>query len=72
MIKTLPSNAEGAGSIPVGGAKILQASQPKKPEHKIQKKYCNKLNKDFKNGPLKKILKNHNEIPSHTNLDGYY
>ena len=53
----MPSNAEGAGSIPVGGAKMLQASQPKKPEHKIQKQYCNKLNKDFKNGPLKKNLK---------------
>jgi len=51
----LPSNAAGAGSIPVGGAKILQASQPKKKtEHKKQKQYCNKLNKDFKNGPLKK------------------
>ena len=26
----------------------------KKEEHKQQKKYCNKFNKDFKNGPHKK------------------
>ena len=26
------------------------------PEHKQQKQYCNKLNKDFKNGPHKIII----------------
>ena len=29
----------------------------KKPEHKKQKQYCNKFNKDFKNGPHQKNLK---------------
>ena len=29
MVKTLPSNAGGAGSIPGQGAKIPPASQPK-------------------------------------------
>ena len=42
VVKTLPSNAEGAGSIPGQGAKILHASQPK-----IQKQYCNKFNEDL-------------------------
>ena len=42
MVKTLPSNAEGAGSIPGQGAKILHASQPKN-----QKQYCNKFNEDL-------------------------
>ena len=48
MVKTLPSNAGGAGSIPGWGAKIPQASRPKK-QNKKQKQYCNKFNKDFKN-----------------------
>ena len=30
VIETSPSNAEGMGSIPDGGAKILYASGPKK------------------------------------------
>ena len=30
MVKTLPSNAGGVGSIPVWGTKILHASWPKK------------------------------------------
>ena len=51
-----PSNAEGMGSIPDWGAKIPHASQPKNQNIKKQKKYCNKFNKDFKNGPpFKKI-----------------
>ena len=33
----------------------------KKKEHKQQKQYCNKFNKDFLNGPCKKnLLKNKN------------
>ena len=58
MVKTSPSNAEGAGLIPVWGAKIPHALQPKYQNIK-QKQYCNKFNKDFKNGPhqKKKILK---------------
>ena len=44
------------GSIPDWGAKIPHASQPKNQNIKKQKKYCNKFNKDFKNGPpFKKI-----------------
>ena len=50
-VKTLPSIAEGADLIPGQGTKILHASWlKKKPEYKQQKQYCNKFNKDFKNG----------------------
>ena len=52
VIKTLPSNAGGVGSIPGQGAKISHASWPKKQNMK-QKKYCNKFYKDFRNGPYK-------------------
>ena len=48
VVKT--SNAGDAGLIPGQGAKILHASQPKSQNIK-QKQYCNKLYKDFKNGP---------------------
>ena len=48
MVKTLPSNAGGVGSIPGLGAKIPLASWPKTQNIK-QKQYCNKFNKDFKN-----------------------
>ena len=34
MVKTLPSNAGGAGSILGWGAKIPHALRPKKPKHK--------------------------------------
>ena len=47
MVKTLPSNAGGAGSIPGRGAKIPHASQPKNQSIK-QKQYCNAFKKDFK------------------------
>ena len=52
------SNAEGVGSIPDGGAKILYASGPKKKKKQNikQKQYCNKFNKDFKNSPHQKHL----------------
>ena len=56
MVKTLPSNAGGVDSIPGRGAKIPHASWPKSQNIK-QKQYCNKFNKDFKNGPHQKILK---------------
>ena len=55
MIKTLPSNEGGAGSIPGQGAKIPYASGTEKQNIK-QKQYCNKFNKDFKNGPHQKAL----------------
>ena len=56
MVKTSPSNAGGAGSIPSRGAKIPHGSGPKNQNIK-QKEYCNKFNKDFKNGPHQKNLK---------------
>ena len=57
VVKTLPCNAGGAGSISGWGARIPHASRPKN-QNKKQKQYCNKFNKDFKNGPhQKKIFK---------------
>ena len=57
MVKALPSNAGGLGSIPGRGVNIPHASRPKN-QNRRQKQYCNKFNKDFKNGPhTKKILK---------------
>ena len=47
VIKTWPSNAGGAGSIPGQGAKIPPALWPKTQNIK-QKQYRNKFNKDFK------------------------
>ena len=61
MVKTSPSNRGATDSILGRGAKILHALQAKKKKqllkththtHNIkQKQYCNKFNKDFKNGP---------------------
>ena len=36
MVKTLPSNVEGVGSIPGWGAKISLALWPKMPKHKTE------------------------------------
>ena len=47
VVKTAPSIAGGAGSIPGQGAKIPHASGLKNQNIK-QKQYCNKFNKDFK------------------------
>ena len=55
MVKTSPCNAGGVGSIPSRGAKIPHASGPKN-ENIKQKQYCNRFNKDFKNGPHQKNL----------------
>ena len=55
MVGTLPSNAEAAGSIPGQGAKIPHALWSKNQNIK-QKQYCNKVNKDFKNGLHQKIF----------------
>ena len=49
-VRTSPSKAGGAGLIPGQRTKIPHASQPKNQNIK-QKPYCNKFNKDFKNGP---------------------
>ena len=46
VVRTSPSNAGGAGSIPGQGTKIPHASGPKSQNIK-QKQDCNKLNKDF-------------------------
>ena len=47
VVKTLPSNAGGAGSILGRGAKIPHCYWPKNQNIK-QKQYCNKFNKDSK------------------------
>ena len=67
QLETSPSNAEGADLIPGWGAKISHASWPNKLIK--QKQYCNKFNKDFKNGlhqKKKKIKKNLVETRCHT------
>ena len=60
VVEILPSNARSAGLIPGWGAKIPHALQPKNQNMK-QKQYCNKFNKDFKNGPHQKIFKKKKE-----------
>ena len=55
MVKTVPSNAGGAGWIIDGEYRIPHASWPKKPQQK--KKNYNKFNQDFKNSSHIKILK---------------
>ena len=54
----LTSNARDAGLNPGQGAKTPHALWQKKKKKKNikQKQYCNKFNKDFKNGPYKKSL----------------
>ena len=54
VVKTSPSKARSAGSIPAQGAKIPGALWQKKTKMLRQKEYCNKFNKDFKNGPYPK------------------
>ena len=56
VVKTSPSNAEGAGSISPWGTKILHALWPKN-QNKKQKQYCHTFNKNFKNGPHQKNKK---------------
>ena len=53
MVKTLPSNAGGAGLIPGQGTKIPHASWSKNQNVK-QKQCCNKFNEDLKNDPYQK------------------
>ena len=75
MVKTLPSSAVGKGSIPSQRTKIPYALPPKI-QNINQKQYCNKFNKDFKNGShqkkekiFKKKRKEKNE-PSKTGIPG--
>ena len=58
VVRTLPSNAQGTGSIPGRGARSLMPHcQKKKKKKSIKQRYC-KSSVDFKNGPhLKKSLK---------------
>lgn len=53
VVKLLPSNTGGAGSILSQGTKISYASGPKnKAKQNIKwKQCCNKFKKGFKNGP---------------------
>ena len=53
VVKTLPSNAGSAGSIPGRGASIPHASRPKNQNIK-QEQCCNKFNKEFRNRSHKK------------------
>ena len=66
VVRTSPNNARGTGLNPGRGARISHASGPKNQDIK-QKQYCNKFNKDFKNGPhqKKKILKKKKRGPKH-------
>ena len=58
VVRTPHPNAGSAGLIPDWETKIPQALGPKEQNIK-QKRYCNKFNKDLKNGPHpKNILKN--------------
>ena len=56
MVKPSLSNAGGDASIPGQGAMIPHTSWPENQKVK-QKQYCNKFNKDFKNGSHQKNLK---------------
>ena len=60
VVKTLPSNAGGPGSIPGWGDEIPHALCPQNQNIK-RKQYYNKLNKDFKNGPHQKKNKRERE-----------
>ena len=59
MVKTSPSNAGGAGSIPGWGAKIPHALWPKKKKapNIEQEQYCSKFNKVSKTSPQKNNVK---------------
>ena len=56
-VETLPTNAEGSGSIPGWGVRIPDASWPENQNIK-QKQYCYKFNKGFKSSPHQKKKKN--------------
>ena len=58
VVNSPPYNAGDVGSIPGQGAKIPRVRAKKTKKNIKQKQYCNKLNKDFKNGPhQEKIFK---------------
>ena len=53
VFETLLSSAGSVGSIPGRGAKTSHVLWPKNQNLK-EKEYCNKFNKEFKNGPHQK------------------
>ena len=55
VVNSSSSKAGRADSIPVRGAKTPHSSGAKNQNIK-QKWYCNKFNKDFRNGPHQKIF----------------
>ena len=59
MVKTLPSNTGGKGSVPGQKTKISHASQPKDQNIK-QSSILNEYNKDLKMVHIKKRKKNQN------------
>ena len=65
MVKTPASNAGGARLITAQGAKIPHVLWPENQNMK-QKQYCNKFNKDFKNGQKNLKKKNNNSGPVDT------
>ena len=44
VVKTLPSNGGGVGSIPGWGTQVLHATKPTKQRVIKQRQYCNKVN----------------------------
>ena len=60
MVKTSPSNAGGASSIPGQGAKTSQGQENKTK----QKQYYNKFNKDLKKAPHQKPFKTEKSSPA--------
>ena len=61
--------------IPGQGARTPHALWPKKKQSVKQKQYCNKFNKDFRNGPHQKkvkIKKNYHLIKKQTNKHGLH
>ena len=64
VAKILPSRAWGVCSIPGQGAEIPHAPKQNKTKWNVkQKQYCNKFNKDFKNGPYQNTnLKKKNRV----------
>ena len=58
VIKTSPSNAGGAVRFLAGELRSHMPPGQKKDQNIKLKQHCNKLNKNFKNGPHQKILNN--------------
>ena len=77
MVKTRSSKAVGMGSIPGQGAKTPHRPKKKKQPNTKQEQYCNKFNKEFKNGPyqkrkLKKEFVNSTAVSQRSDRNGYW